>query len=82
MFCNDCHEYTKVLCPKCGESYCANCRQCECPSCHYNVMYRRTILRTKYGAEIPCDPAGNPLRDALGKYSQTAAAMGGETEHE
>jgi len=81
MECRDCHELTEILCPNCGEGYCVSCRQCECPKCHYNLMSSRIILRTKYGVEIPCDSAGNPLHDAPGKYSQSSAAMGVETEH-
>lgn len=71
----------KVVCPNCGETYCPNCFQCECPSCCYNLMSERIILRTEYGVEIPCDSSGNPPHDAPGKYSQSAAAMGGETAH-
>ena len=38
-------------------------------------------METKYGVRIPCDDNGRPLRDAPGRYSQAAAAMGGLTEH-
>lgn len=44
------------------------------------VMRKR--LFTQYGVEIPCGEDGRPMRDAPGKYSQTAKAMGAATEHE
>jgi hypothetical protein len=51
MLCTDCYEYTKIVCPLCEAEYCANCRQCECPECHYNLMSRRIIFQTKEETE-------------------------------
>ena len=38
-------------------------------------------MKTKYGVEIPCGSDGRPLRDAPGRYDQSARAMGSPVTH-
>ena len=38
-------------------------------------------ITTKYGVPIPTNEAGQPMRDAPGRYDATARAMGSPTTH-